>query len=207
MSEFEDWLATPQQSLLEVTRGAVYRDDKAALARVRDALAWYPDDVWFGLLACQWRRIDQEEPFVGRAAEVGDELGSRVVAARLVGDLMRLCFLLERTDAPYSKWLGAAFQNLDASALVGAPLIETLDAEAFPAREDALVRAVQGVAALDNALGLTRVVDASVGLFHDRPYRVLGRGVSLRRVHRAGRRRRRRRGLPLWEGSTSSRTP
>jgi Domain of unknown function (DUF4037) len=172
----EDWLATPQQILLEVTRGAVYRDDTGELERARQTLAWYPDDVWLWLLACQWRRIDQEEPFVGRAAEVGDELGSRVVAGRLVRDLVRLCFLLERTYAPYSKWLGTAFQELDAFASVGAPLLETLEADAFPAREDALVRAVQGVAALHNARGVTRTVDASVGLFHDRPYRVLGSG-------------------------------
>jgi len=42
------------------------------------------------VLACQWRRISQEEPFVGRCDEVVDELGSAVVAARLVRDLMRL---------------------------------------------------------------------------------------------------------------------
>ena len=81
------WLCAPQQRLLEVTSGAVFHDDDGELAAVRAALAWYPDDVWLWLLACQWRRLDQEEPFVGRAAEVGDELGSRVVAARLVRDV------------------------------------------------------------------------------------------------------------------------
>lgn len=48
---------------------------------MREAVAWYPDQVWRWLLACQWRRLAQEEPFVGRAAEVGDEFGSRVLAA------------------------------------------------------------------------------------------------------------------------------
>ncbi|WP_207922548.1 hypothetical protein [Micromonospora sp. KC606] len=33
------------------------------------------------------------EAFVGRAAEAGDEVGSRVVAARLVREVMRLCLL------------------------------------------------------------------------------------------------------------------
>jgi hypothetical protein len=106
---FRDWLSTPQEILLELTAGAVFHDDLGELAAVREALAWYPDQVWLWLLACQWRRIDQEEPFVGRTAEVGDDLGSRVVAARLVRDLMRLSFLLERRYAPYSKWLGSAF--------------------------------------------------------------------------------------------------
>jgi hypothetical protein len=108
-----DWLAIPQQILLEITAGAVFHDHSGELAAVRDALAWYPDDVWMWLLACQWRRIDQEEPFVGRTAEVEDELGSRVIATRLARDAMRLGFLLERRYAPYSKWLGSAFSQLE----------------------------------------------------------------------------------------------
>ena len=146
-----DWLATPQQILLETTSGAVYRDESGELEQVRNALAWYPDDVWLWLLACQWRRIDQEEPFVGRAAEVGDELGSRVLAARIARDLVRLCFLLERRYAPYSKWLGSSFRELPGSAAIGDALLEALAATEHGTREDALVRAAQGVAALHNA--------------------------------------------------------
>ena len=52
--------------------------------------------VWRHLLACQWQRISQEETFVGSCAEVGADIGSAIVAARLVWDLMRLCLLLER---------------------------------------------------------------------------------------------------------------
>jgi hypothetical protein len=94
-----DWLALPQQLLLETTSGAVFHDPEGELSDFRGRLSWYPDELWFWLLACQWRRVDQEEPFVGRTAEVGDELGSRVLAARLARDLVRLCFLLERRYA------------------------------------------------------------------------------------------------------------
>ena len=81
----------PQQQLLGVLGGAVYHDPEGALSAVRQALAWYPDDVWAWLVACQWHRVAQEEPFAGRAAEVGDDLGSRVVAARLArGDPARV---------------------------------------------------------------------------------------------------------------------
>ncbi len=169
-----DWLATPQQILLETTSGAVYRDESGELEQVRNALAWYPDDVWLWLLACQWRRIDQEEPFVGRAAEVGDELGSRVLAARIARDLVRLCFLLERRYAPYSKWLGSSFRELPGSAAIGDALLEALAASEHGTREDALVRAAQGVAVLHNARGVTAPVDEGVVFFHSRPFRVLG---------------------------------
>ncbi len=103
---YRDWLAAPQQLLLEVTAGAVFHDGLSQLEPIRGTLRWYPDELWLWLLACQWRRIDQEEPFVGRTAEVEDDLGSRVLAARLVRDLIRLCFLLERRYAPYSSGLG-----------------------------------------------------------------------------------------------------
>jgi Domain of unknown function (DUF4037) len=168
------WLATPQQRLLELTAGGVFHDPRGELTALRGALAWYPDDVWLWLLACQWRRIDQEEPFPGRAAEVEDELGSRVIAARLVRDVMRLAFLLERRYAPYSKWLGTAFARLDAAAALRPALLDVLGARDFASREDALVAAVEEAAARHNALALTEPVDTAVRLFHTRPFRVLG---------------------------------
>ena len=169
-----DWLALPQQLLLEITSGAVFHDGLGELGAVREALEWYPHDVWLWLLACQWRRIDQEEPFPGRAAEVGDELGSRVLAGRLVRDAMRLCFLLERRYAPYSKWLGTAFRRLDAWDEVGPALEAALRTADFKEREDAFVAAIEAVARRHNALGITLPVEPTVRLFHSRPFRVLG---------------------------------
>ncbi|MFL6006896.1 MAG: DUF4037 domain-containing protein [Gaiellaceae bacterium] len=181
------WLCAPQQRLLEVTSGAVFHDDGAELEAVRAALAWYPDDVWLWLLACGWRRLDQEEPFVGRTAEVGDELGSRVVVARLVRDVMRLAFLLERRYAPYSKWLGSAFARLDAAATLQPALLDVLAACDYAQREAALVAAVEALARRNNAVGVTTPLDASVRLFHSRPFRVLGSSrfvdACLERVH------------------------
>jgi hypothetical protein len=169
-----DWLGLPQQLLLEVTSGALFHDGLGELEPVRETLAWYPDDVWLWLLACQWRRIDQEEPLPGRAAEVGDELGSSVLAARLVRDVMRLCFLVERRYAPYGKWLGSAFRRLDASEEVGPALAATLAATDWAAREEALVTAIEAVARRHNALGVTRRVEPAVRPFYSRPFRVLG---------------------------------
>jgi hypothetical protein len=170
------WLTTPQQVLLEVTSGEVFHDDLGDLTRVREALTWYPDDVWLWLLACQWRRIDQEEPFVGRTAEVGDELGSRILAARLARDAMRLCFLQERRYAPYPKWLGTGFGQLEAAAALGETLRELVIATDFETREERLVEVVRELAARHNRLDVTAPVDESIGLFHSRPFRVLGSG-------------------------------
>jgi hypothetical protein len=166
-----DWLLTPQQRLLEVTAGAVFADD-GRLATVRDALAWYPDDVWFWILAAQWHRIAQEESFAGRAAERGDELGSRLVAARLARDLVGLCLLLERRYAPYAKWLGTAFAELDAAAEVGPALEAALAATAWRDREDALVTAYEAVAR--RQVALTPGPEPHVRPYFSRPFRVIG---------------------------------
>jgi len=171
-----DWLAAPQQKLLEVTAGPVFHDGTGELARTRSILSWYPDDVWRWLVACQWRRLDQEEPFVGRTAEVGDELGSSIVAARLARDLMRLCLLLDRRYAPYSKWLGSAFARLDIAATVGPALEAALAASAFREREAALVEAFRFVARHHNEAGASQPVSADVSPFYGRPYQVLGSG-------------------------------
>jgi hypothetical protein len=168
-----DWLATPQQLLLEATAGEVFHDGLGELNPVRDSLAWYPDDVWLWLLACQWQRIGQEEAFVGRTAEVGDELGSRLVAGRLARDLIRLCFLLERRYAPYTKWLGSAFAQLEASASVGPALERALDAREFEPRERALAEAYEAIAVRHNSLGLTDQVDPTVRPFYGRPFLVI----------------------------------
>ena len=61
-------------------------------------------------------RLNQEEHLMGRAGMVGDEIGSAVIGARLVRDLMHLCFLMERKYAPYPKWFGTAFARLACEA-------------------------------------------------------------------------------------------
>ena len=157
-----DWLLLPQQVLLEVVAGAVFHDDAGELTALRRELDWYPDDLWLWLIACQWQRISQEESFVGRTAQVGDELGSEIVAARLAHDLMRLCFLLERRYAPYSKWFGTAFSKLDAAEELTPLLL---------GRELGL--AYEAVARRHNALGLTDPVEPTLRLYYGRPFQVI----------------------------------
>jgi hypothetical protein len=168
-----DWLATPTQRLLEATSGAVFHDGLGQLTADRERLAWYPRDVWLYVLACQWKRISQEEAFVGRCGEIGDELGSAVVCARLVRDLMRLVLLMERRYPPYGKWLGSAFARADAGADLVPLMTAALAATDWKAREEALAQVYERVAALHNGLGLTDPVDTSTRLYFDRPFQVI----------------------------------
>jgi hypothetical protein len=168
-----EWLAMPQQRLAETTGGAVFHDGLGELTAARRTLAWYPDQVWRYLLACQWQRLSQEEAFVGRCAETGDEVGSAVVAGRLVRDLMRLCLLLHRRYAPYGKWLGSAFGQLPVAAELSPMLHGAVTAARYPERERSLCDAYETVARAHNAAGLTEPVDPRTRPYHSRPFRVL----------------------------------
>ncbi|WP_410642543.1 DUF4037 domain-containing protein [Amycolatopsis sp. lyj-346] len=168
-----DWLATPTQTLAEFTGGAVFHDRTGELTAARSRLAWYPEPVWRYVLACQWQRIAQEEAFAGRCGEVGDELGSAVVSARLVRDLMRLSLLLHRRYPPYGKWLGSAFARLPFAATVTPALTGALAATTWRDREAHLATAYSAVAGLHNRLGLTEPLDPGTRPYHDRPFQVL----------------------------------
>jgi hypothetical protein len=166
-----DWLATPTQRLLESTAGEVFVDPIGDLTRVRELLAWYPHDAWLLVMAGHWRRVSQLEHFLGRTGSIGDELGSRVIAAWLVRDLMRLSLLQEQRYPPYWKWLGTAYAKLGRPE--SAELARALAADDWPAREEALVNAYEAVARRHNELEVTEHVDPTVRPFWGRPFRVL----------------------------------
>lgn len=167
-----DWLTFPTQKLRAITAGAVFHD-AVGLADVRARLGWYPRDVWFYLLAAGWQRIGEEEHLMGRAGQVGDEVGSALIAGRIVRDLMRLCFLMERQYAPYPKWYGTAFARLEAAGPLSSLLWQALRAEAWPERDRVLGEAYAVVAQMHNALGLTEPLPTVAQPFFGRPFSVI----------------------------------
>jgi hypothetical protein len=171
-----DWLTVPEQTLLELTAGAVYHDGPGELTALRDRLAYYPRDLWLYLMAAQWCRIAQQEAFVGRAGDAGDELGSRLLTADIVHDLMRLCFFIERRYAPYGKWFGTAFARLSCGAALGPLFARVLQAEGWQTREAALAEVYAAIIGLHNGLGLTPPLEAAVSPYYTRPYLVIHAG-------------------------------
>ena len=168
-----DWLTFPEQHLRSVVSGRVFHDGLGRLEPIRAKLHYYPHDVWLYLLSAQWRRISQEEPFTGRCGQVGDEIGSCLVAARLVRDLMRLCFLMERQYAPYIKWLGTAFARLDCADHLTPIFMRVLDATSWQEREKHLSSAYEFVARMHNDLGITDPLPTQVSRFYDRPFQII----------------------------------
>ena len=167
-----DWLTFSEQRLRTLAVGGVWYD-AIGLEELRSRFAYYPHDVWLYLLAAGWARIGQEEHLMGRAGQAGDEVGSALIGARLVRDLMRLCFLMERTYAPYAKWFGTAFRQLRCADALWPLLLAALHAQSWQAREEALVAAYAQVAARHNALHLTDPLPEQPVAFFGRPFRVI----------------------------------
>jgi hypothetical protein len=167
-----DWLTFPEQKLRTLASGRIFHD-RIGLEEVRRRFSYYPEDVWLYLLGSAWARVGQEEHLMGRAGMVGDEIGSALIGARLVRDLMRLCFLMERTYAPYPKWFGTAFDRLDCAPELSPHLRAALKADTWRERQQHLASAYRIVASKHNALRLTDPLPTEPRDFFGRPFLVI----------------------------------
>ena len=167
-----DWLTFPEQKLRTITSGGVFHDE-IGLEELRRKFSYYPRDVWLYQLGCAWARVGQEEHLMGRAGQVGDEIGAALIGARLVRDLMRLCFLMERAYAPYPKWFGTAFKQLSCAEALSPHLGAALAAREWRERERHLAAAYRLVAEMHNELGVTRPLPTEPRDFFGRPFLVI----------------------------------
>ena len=167
-----DWLSFSEHKLLAVTRGKVFHDGLGQLEDIRRKFEYYPRDVWLYQLAAQWIKISEDREFVSRCGDVGDELGSMVIAARQVNRLMRLCFLMERKYAPYTKWFGSAFSELECASELSPIFKDVLSSSTWKERESNLSRAYRVIARMHNALNITRPIVEDVRNYGGRPYMV-----------------------------------
>ncbi|MDA3849859.1 MAG: DUF4037 domain-containing protein [Spirochaetaceae bacterium] len=166
------WLLFPQQRLLTLRSGKIWQDGLSLQITI-DQLHYYPEDIWRYIMAQQWSLIGQEEAFLGRCGQEGDELGSSLVAGRLVQHLMYLCFHMEKEYAPYSKWLGTAFSKLSCASDLY-PILEKINhAKKWQKRESFLVKAYRVVLKRFNRLGIIDPLDTEARDYYGRPYRVV----------------------------------
>ncbi len=167
-----DWLLFSEHKLLAVTSGQVFYDGLGELEVIRRKFHYYPRDIWLYQLAAQWIKIFEEREFVSRCGAVGDDLGSMVIAARQVKNLMRLCFLMEQKYAPYSKWFGKAFSKLDCVPELSPIFKQVLLSSTWKERERHLASTFKVIARLHNRLQITRPIAEEASNYGNRPYLV-----------------------------------
>ncbi len=168
-----DWLTFPEQRLMSVSSGKVFFDGLNKVSEMIEKYSYYPHDIWLYLLSAQWMKISQEESFVGRCSDVGDEIGSQIIAVRIVRNLMKLSFLMEKKYAPYLKWFGTAFSKLEIAKTLGPALDKVLQARNYKERESALCQAYEIVAQKHNSLEITAPMETKPSKFYGRPYLII----------------------------------
>ena len=137
------WLAVPEQSLAEVTNGAVYFDNYGALSAVRDSLQTFPEDVRRKKLAGHLLLMAQAGQYnYLRCIRHGEGAAAQLAVFEFVKSAMSAVFLLNRRYQPYYKWSFRAMRALPKLALL-AEVLEYLlttdnDEGTYPEKADVI---------------------------------------------------------------------
>ncbi len=167
-----DWLTFSEHRLLALTSGRFFTDD-LGLEQIISPLRFYPDPVKRYLMASNWSLIAEEQAFVKRTADCGDELGSAIICARLAERLMRLLFLYEERYAPYSKWFGTAFARLQTDEHAKEHIRSAVSANDIKTRQHHLVSAQKTIADLHDTKGITAPINAQIQSYFGRDIDVI----------------------------------
>lgn len=167
-----EWLAFSEHRLLSLVSGKLFVDELNCAAKI-SKIKYYPREVKLYMIASNWDIIASEQAFIKRCGECGDEIGSRIICARIAERLMRLCFLYKNSYAPYSKWFGTAFSRLDVDDRIKHTINRALSANSLVEREDRIVEAQALVADMHNASGLTDFVDYQIESYFGRNIKVI----------------------------------
>lgn len=168
----QDWLSFSEHRLLALTSGKLFIDNlniKNLLAKI----GFYPEQVKLYLIASNWSLIAEEQAFVKRCSDVGDEIGSILACSRIAERLMRLAFLYCNQYAPYSKWFGTAFQRLPVDPEIKQNISRALTAKNIQQREYHLVHAQKLMADWHNSLNLTEFVPIKIENYFSRHIQVI----------------------------------
>lgn len=144
-----EWLSISEHRLLGFTSGKLFID-MLNISEIRKNISFYPKDVKLYLIASQWSLIAEEQAFVKRCSDCGDEFGSRIVCSRIAERLVRLCFLYKDKYAPYSKWLGTGFKHLSIDNRIHIELEGAVSASTIHEREKHIINAQLLTARLHN---------------------------------------------------------
>lgn len=167
-----DWLTFSEHRLLALTSGKIFIDHLHIREKL-DVIRFYPENVRMFLIASNWSLIAEEQAFVKRCADVGDETGSVLICARIAERLMRLAFLYCKQYAPYSKWFGTAFEKLPVDEAICSSIRKAVTASNIAERESGIVQAQKLVADWHNTLGLTENVGVKIECYFGRNIQVI----------------------------------
>lgn len=169
----QDWLKLNDQILIELTTGEVFYDGLKKLNRIREKVQNYPEDILKLKLASLWLSIANEEPFVGRAIDLGDFIGLKLISTRIVNTLIKIAFYMEKKYIPYGKWFSVLFNMTESGKILKDDINNLLTENNPKVIEDILCVIYEKIIDMHNSCDFLPKIDNKVQKFHERPYKVI----------------------------------
>lgn len=116
-----EWLAIPEEMLATAVNGKVFEDHLRQFSSIRDGLMqYYPHGVWIKKIADSMAKVAQAGQYnYARAMKRGERIAAEMALTEFVKESMHLVYLLNRTYAPFYKWMHRGMQNLSTCSEIG----------------------------------------------------------------------------------------
>ena len=111
----EEWSHVEEFALAAATNGWILKDEEGVFSKIRNQLlAYYPDKIWLAKIAQSLYSISQYGQYnYGRMAKRRDSVTAEQCRSGFIKSVMELIYLLNRTYAPYYKWMFKGLEKLD----------------------------------------------------------------------------------------------
>jgi hypothetical protein len=113
-SNYDEWLALPENALAVATNGKVFQDPLGEFTKIRRALLqFYPEDVRLKKIASRCMTIGREGQYnFSRCVKRGEFYAAQYAETKFCADAMSMVFLLNKHYAPFYKWIHRALKEL-----------------------------------------------------------------------------------------------
>lgn len=122
----DEWAKVEEYQLATAVNGAVFKDAPNGFSIIREKLsAYYPDEFWKGKVAKEAVHISQSGQYnYGRMMLRGEAVTGEIAIGEFIKHVMAMVYLLNRTYAPYYKWMHRGMKELAWGGKIGELLDE-----------------------------------------------------------------------------------
>ena len=168
----EAYLSISEQKLLEFVSGEIFYDSFGMITSLRKKLSYFPFSIKIINLIGEWKAIESEIAFIGRTRMLYDEVGSQIIACRLINRMMRIGFILENKYIPYAKWIGSKFYYLQIARELLPIFQQIISTSNWEERENGLIECYIILAQEMKKLGLISS-QISEMFYYSRPQKII----------------------------------
>ena len=141
------WLFLEDYRLATAVNGKVFRDDLGEFTRIRKGiLSYYPEDVRIKKIARQAALMAQSGQYnYSRMFGRGERVTARIALSEFMKHTMSMVYLLNRTYAPFYKWMHRGMERLLVLPEIRDILSALVD---FPAGDERIPQTIEMIVAL-----------------------------------------------------------